>query len=159
MGSGHECFQFLDHTADVQIKAWGFNLREAFENAAIAMTAYITEIDKVEISKKESIQVEADDLLGLLFRFLDSVLFLFNAEPYLLSKRVRILEFQTPSSIAISEADDTSKPKYFIKADCYGEEFSMEKHPQGTEIKAITYSNMQIIDNESEHQVLFIVDI
>lgn len=140
-------YEFLDHTADVQIHAWGDDLREAFENAAVAMTAYITDINKIEISKKETLQVEADDLKGLLYRFLDEVLFLFNAEPYLLSKRVRILEFHAEES------------RYSIKAECYGENFSMDKHPQGTEIKAITYSAMKVYDETNRHEVYFIVDI
>lgn len=142
-------YEFLDHTADVQIHAWGCDLRETFENAAVAMTAYITDISKVEIKDKESIVVEgADDLNGLLFRFLDEVLFLFNAEPFLLSKKVRILEFLC--------SDDSG---YSIKAECYGETFSLDKHSQGTEIKAITYSAMKIRDESDCHEVYFIVDI
>uniref|UniRef100_A0A6G1S579 Protein archease-like n=1 Tax=Aceria tosichella TaxID=561515 RepID=A0A6G1S579_9ACAR len=139
-------YEFLDHTADVQIHAWGDDLREAFENAAVAMTAYITDIKAIEISQKESFQVESDDLQGLLYRFLDGVLFLFNAEPYLLSKRVRILEFQ-------------SDTQFRILAECYGETFSLDKHTQGTEIKAITYSAMKIIEEKDRCEVYFIVDI
>lgn len=139
-------YEFLDHTADVQIHAWGGDLKESFENAAVAMTAYITDISKIDITKKEVIQVEADDLKGLLYRYLDEILYLFNAEPYLLSKRVRILEFKTG-------------PDFSIKAECYGESFSLEKHAQGTEIKAITYSAMRINDGPDTHEVYFIVDI
>lgn len=139
-------YEFLDHTADVQIHAWGDDLKEVFENAAIAMTAYITDINKIDITTKETIQVEADDLKGLLYRYLDEILFLFNADPYLLSKRVRILEFDRET-------------KFRIKAECYGESFSLEKHCQGTEIKAITYSAMKINDDSDTHDVYFIVDI
>lgn len=140
-------YEFLDHTADVQIHAWGDNLSHAFENAAIAMTAYITDINKIDISTKEIIEVQADDLNSLLFRYLDEVLFLFNAEPYLLSKRVRILDFVTGPN------------EFKIKAECYGETFSLDKHCQGTEIKAITYSAMKIHDESNNHEVYFIVDI
>lgn len=148
--AGDDCFrrryEFLNHTADVQIHAWGNDLTEAFESAAVAMTAYITDIDTVEESTKETIYAEADDLEGLLYRYLDEVIFLFNADPFLLSKRVKILEFNC----------DT---RFSIKAECYGETFSLEKHPQGTEIKAITYSAMKITDKHDRHEVFFVVDI
>ncbi len=41
----------------------------------------------------------------------------------------------------------------------FGEEFSLEKHPQGTEVKAITYSAMQIIQNEEKNELFVIIDI
>ncbi|KAK4538856.1 hypothetical protein RGQ29_032310 [Quercus rubra] len=147
-------YEFLDHTADVQIHAWGDNLSEAFESAAVAMTAYITDINRIEIKLKEVIEVESEDLKGLLYRYLDEILFLFNAEPYLLSKRVRILEFKK-----VKDTGDSCDEKYYIKAECYGESFSIDKHPQGTEIKAITYSAMRIVDDPNKHEVYFIVDI
>lgn len=40
-----------------------------------------------------------------------------------------------------------------------GEKMNLEKHPQGTEIKAITYSNMQIHETESRSDIWVIVDI
>ena len=42
----------------------------------------------------------------------------------------------------------------------WGETFDISKHPQGTEVKAITYSNMQIHeDNEKGCDVFVIIDI
>ena len=41
----------------------------------------------------------------------------------------------------------------------YGETFDLSKHPQGTEVKAITYSNMQVHDTDDKHEVFVIIDI
>lgn len=46
-----------------------------------------------------------------------------------------------------------------IVAKGYGEKFDLNKHPQGTEVKAITYSNLQIHDKEGQHEVFVIIDI
>ena len=32
-------------------------------------------------------------------------------------------------------------------------------HVQGTEVKAITYSNMQVFDTDTKHEVYVIIDI
>ncbi|XP_036207157.1 protein archease isoform X3 [Myotis myotis] len=40
----------------------------------------------------------------------------------------------------------------------WGEEFSLSKHPQGTEVKAITYSAMQVY-TEEKPEVFVIIDI
>ena len=37
-------YEYLDHTADVQLHAWGPSLKEAFEQCAKAMFGYITEL-------------------------------------------------------------------------------------------------------------------
>ena len=66
------------------------------------------------------------------------------------------LSFQ--QKVKITEFD---REKFKIKAEAYGEEFKIGKHPQGAEIKAITYSAMQIYDRpEVERpEVFVIVDI
>lgn len=48
---------------------------------------------------------------------------------------------------------------FTIKATGYGETFDLKKHPQGTEVKAITYSNMQVFDSQESHEVFVIIDI
>jgi len=126
-------FEFLDHTADVQIHSWGPTLKEAFEQAGIAMTGYMTEIDKVDINPElepREAEVNAEDLESLLYQFLEEILFIFSTE-FIIFKRVTILEFD--------------RQTFRIKFHGHGEAWNREKHPQGTEIKAITYSAMQIM--------------
>ncbi|KAG5676465.1 hypothetical protein PVAND_006297 [Polypedilum vanderplanki] len=138
-------YEYLDHTADVQLHSWGNNLKEAFEQVGIAMMAYMTEIDTVEINQKHEIEAQGDDLEGLLFHFLDELLFLFSAEPFLICKKLVIQEFDMES--------------FRIKCLCFGEEFNLAKHPQGTEVKAITYSAMQIVQNPEKCDIFVIIDI
>lgn len=82
---------------------------------------------------------------GLLFHFLDELLFLFSAEPYLICKKLRIEEFDTE--------------EFRIRCSCFGEPFDLSKHPQGTEVKAITYSAMQIVQNPQKYEIFVIIDI
>uniref|UniRef100_A0A1Q3FCL4 Putative archease n=1 Tax=Culex tarsalis TaxID=7177 RepID=A0A1Q3FCL4_CULTA len=141
-------YEYLDHTADVQLHAWGETLREAFEQCGMAMFGYMTDLDTVDIGRCFLIRTDpTDDLENLLFRFLDELLFLFSAEPYQICKKLEITTFDTDN--------------FYIECRCYGEEFDLKKHPQGTEVKAITYSAMQI-NQKPEHEqneVFVIIDI
>jgi len=138
-------YEYLDHTSDVQIHAWGETLEEAFEQCAMGMFAYMTDIDSVDNIMCQEVTVQAEDLESLLFRFLDEFLFLFSADPYFIARKVKILEFDRNS--------------WKIRAKGYGEPFDLQKHPQGTEVKAITYSNMQIHEETGATQVFVIIDI
>ncbi|EFA04039.1 protein archease-like [Tribolium castaneum] len=142
-------YEYLDHTADVQLHAWGDSLKEAYEQCGLAMFGYMTEINTVEIKQCSEIEATGDDLDGLLFHFLDELLFLFSCEPFLICSKLVITEFRT-------EGDELK-----IKCKCYGEEFTLGKHPQGTEVKAITYSAMQIINDpeNKKFEVFVIIDI
>lgn len=43
-----EGFEYLDHTADIQLHAWAPTQRRAFELVAQAMFGYITDLEHVE---------------------------------------------------------------------------------------------------------------
>ncbi|XP_050088780.1 protein archease-like [Anopheles aquasalis] len=141
-------YEYLDHTADVQLHAWGETLQEAFEQCGMAMFGYMTELSSVSINKCFQITTEpTDDMDNLLYRFLDELLFLFSAEPFLICKKLVITKFDLE--------------EFTIECSCYGEEFDLQKHPQGTEVKAITYSAMKIY-RQPEHdknEVFVIIDI
>ena len=139
-------FEYLDHTADVQIHSWGSDLVEAFEQSAMGMFNYMTEINGVVPRSHREISVEADDLKSLLYRYLDEFLFMMSCDPYYIPREVKITEFD--------------EENFRIKAVGYGEEFDEKRHGgQGTEIKAITYSAMEISVKETEVDVFVIVDI
>lgn len=131
-----------------RLHAWGDDLKEAFEQCGIAMFGYMTELETVDVKNCYQIEAQSDDLEGLLYKFLDELLFLFSAEPFLVCKKLEITTFDMG--------------KFHIVCSCYGEPFDLSKHPQGTEVKAITYSAMQIIqptEEKKKAEVFVIIDI
>jgi SHS2 domain-containing protein len=109
------------------------------------------------------VHAEGHDLISLLFAFLDTCLFEYGSD-YFIGRDVRILSFRRGGvELAQAEAaeaaeasvdagtevtDEGSSPgaPFRIVAALYGELFDPSRHMQGTEIKAITYSNMQIYE-------------
>ena len=71
-------FRFLEHTADAYVEAYGIRLEEAFENAALAMTDVMTEVERVEAKNEESFMVEAQDEYALLYSWLEELLLEFE---------------------------------------------------------------------------------
>ena len=149
VGSGHyRQYEYLDHTADIQIHAWGYTMAEAFEQVTVGMFGYMTELDSVEVDDACTRVVEAKghDMLSLLYSFMDEFLYLFCGDEIAISQ-IDVLELDTTNWTA--------------RARGRGEAFDLAKHPQGTEIKAITYSNMSVnVDPLTDRvDIYVIVDI
>ena len=141
-------YEYLDHTADVQLHSWGDTLKESFEQIAMSMFGYMTEIDKIEMKSEQEIEIlldAEDDILNLVFKWLDEWLFVFSAEPFFIPRKIVITEFDAERG--------------YVKATGYGEQFDINKHPQGTEVKAITYSNMQVHKDKPTNDIYVIIDI
>uniref|UniRef100_A0A3Q3NG04 Protein archease n=1 Tax=Labrus bergylta TaxID=56723 RepID=A0A3Q3NG04_9LABR len=73
-------YEYLDHTADVQIHSWGSSLEEAFEQCAMGMFGYMTDTETVEPIDTVEVESEGDDMESLLFHFLDDWLYKFCAD-------------------------------------------------------------------------------
>ena len=139
-------FEFLEHTADVYVAAYGINLEEAFENAALATFETMTETEKVKPKVEDSIEVEGYDEYALLYNWLEALLIKFETTENLYSQ------------FKISKIEKT--PNGFrLKAKILGEIFTPEKHPQKVGIKAVTYHQMEIIKKPKKVTVKFILDI
>ncbi|KAJ8893123.1 hypothetical protein PR048_005706 [Dryococelus australis] len=138
-------YLYLTHSCRKQFHYWISGLQKTFEQCATAMFGYMTELEYVEMTDKREIEAEGHDMLSLLFHFLDEFLFVFCDDPFFIVRKVQIIDIDCEN--------------FRINARGYGEEFKLGKHPQGTEVKAITYSNMQIHDNEDQHEVFVIIDI
>jgi len=139
-------FEFLEHTADVYIRAHGKTIEEAYENAALAMFETMTDTDKITQTQQETVEVEAEDQYGLLYNWLEILLVKFETEGMLYSK------FQ------ISDWKETAETFKF-KAAVWGEKFDPLKHPQKVGVKAVTYHRMVIIREKDRVVLEFILDI
>uniref|UniRef100_A0ABK0LLZ5 Protein archease n=1 Tax=Rattus norvegicus TaxID=10116 RepID=A0ABK0LLZ5_RAT len=84
-------YEYLDHTADVQLHAWGDTLEEAFEQCAMAMFGYMTDTGTVEPLQTVEVETQGDDLQSLLFHFLDEWLYRFSADEYFIPREVKVL--------------------------------------------------------------------
>ena len=139
-------FEFLEHTADVFIRAHGKTIEEAYENAALAMFETMTDSEKIAQTQEQTLEVEAEDQYALLYNWLEALLVKFETENMLYSK------FQ------ISDWKETAETFKF-KAKVWGEKFDSQKHPQKVAVKAVTYHRMVIIREKDLVVLEFILDI
>ncbi|XP_008397707.1 PREDICTED: protein archease [Poecilia mexicana] len=137
-------YEYLDHTADVQIHSWGDSLEEAFEQCAMGMFGYMTDTETVEPIDTVEVESEGEDMESLLFHFLDDWLYKFCADLFFVPREIKVVSID--------------RMHFKIRSIGWGEEFSLAKHPQGTEVKAITYSAMQIHD-KVKPEIFAIIDI
>lgn len=141
-------YEYLDHTADVQIHSWGACVEEAFQQQVVGVMGLITELDCVRVADpvadRREVSVEGHDLPSLLYNFLDEWLFQFNAEGFV-CKRVKITSFD--------------RTRWAITSQGVGEAFELGRHPQGIEVKAITYSALRVTEGQERTDVLVIVDV
>lgn len=145
-GEKRKEFEYLEeHTADVAFIAYGRDFNEAFANAAKAMFNVMTDITKVEKKEFRKIEVEDEDLKGLLKKWLEELLFYFDAEGIIFS------DFK----VEIRKEND----KWILKGVAYGEPFDFEKHTSGLEVKAVSYHWMEIGEKNGEKFVRLILDI
>jgi SHS2 domain-containing protein len=139
-------FEFLEHTADVYVRAHGKAMEEAYENAALSMFETITNTDKVAPAQEDTLEVEAEDQYALLYNWLEALLVKSETLDMLYSK------FQITSWKETTE-------NFTFKAKIWGEKFDPQKHPQQVAVKAVTYHRMVII-RETDRVILeFILDI
>jgi SHS2 domain-containing protein len=139
-------FEFLEHTADTYVRAFGKTMQEAYENAALAMFETMTDTCKVAQTRQETVEVEAEDQYALLYSWLEALLVLFETKNMLFSK-FEITKWE--------ETPDTFK----IKAKVFGEKFDPQKHPQKVAVKAVTYHRMVVIREADRAMIEFILDI
>ena len=78
-------FEFLPHTADVKIRAFGKSLEDAFKNSALALKETMTEI-KIKPRIQKPIVIQSENEQALLYDFLEQFLYLFDAKDFIISR-------------------------------------------------------------------------
>lgn len=140
-------FEFIDHTADVQVKSWGRTLEDAFNQTAYSLMVTITpDLKKIIPKVEKTLKIQAEDKESLLFDFLSEFLYIFDVDE---------LVFSDINVISIRKINHN----YLLKAILKGEKFDKKKHEIGIEVKAITYSFMKIEEKIDSVQIEAVFDI
>jgi SHS2 domain-containing protein len=139
-------FKFLEHTADVFIEAYGNNLEEVYENAALALFEVMTDTSKIDQTLNEIVEVRATDNFELLYNWLEHFIIKFEVENKIYSK------FKV-------EAIKKINSELLLSAKIFGEPFDHKKHPSKVGVKAITYHDMDIEENNGLFKAKFLLDI
>jgi SHS2 domain-containing protein len=134
-------YDLVDVTADVAVRARGSSLGQLFANAAWGMFDLICDSATVEPLRAWEVQVEAEDLEGLMVDLLTDMLVLFETEGMLASE---------------VEADVASTEGHWrAVAKVRGEPYDGERHQLLHDIKAVTYHTLEVRPEEGWARVLF----
>jgi SHS2 domain-containing protein len=146
MSSQGKQYEYLEHTADIKFRAYGKTLEEAFENAALAMFNVIINTEKVSGDTAREIFLKSPDLESLLVDWLSELIYIFEVD------EIVFREFRV-------EKIEENEGEYSIKARALGEKYYPESHPFETEIKAVTYNQLEIAKTADGWKAQIIVDI
>ncbi len=122
-------WEHFEHMADIGIRGYGRTPAEAFAQAAIALTAVITDPSGVQTEEKVAIELERDDggdLELLLVDFLDAVIYEMAVRKMLFGR------FEVT-------IDD-----HRLKAVLWGEPVDRQRHQPAVEVKGATYTELKV---------------
>ena len=143
-------YEYFDVTADIGFYAYGNSLEEAYENAGLAMFDVVTDIDKVKKEESEEIEISSEDLVSLLYDYLDELLFLQDTE----------FLFFSDFKVTIEKIAGDSFEKYKLKCIATGEEINWGIHTHRSEVKAVTFHQMDVTkEDDGRYKLTAILDL
>ncbi len=135
-------YEILDHTADIGIIVHGENLKALFENAGKAFFHLITDLRKVRGRIERQIHIGGESLDRLMVDWLSELLYLHDVE-HLLFKSFKV------------ESLGESGLKAIVKGELYEEGV----HAIKTEVKAVTYHQIQVKRENRGWRAQIILDL
>ena len=123
---GRPGWEHFPHQADIGIRGLGPTKERAFEQAGMALTAVITDPDKVEPEEKVEIACRAPDDELLLVDWLNSLLYEMAVRKMLFGR----------FEVKINQSN--------LRAAAWGQRKDAEKHQPTVEVKAATYHYLSV---------------
>jgi len=123
-------WEHFNHAADMGVRGCGDTLAEAFEQAALALTAVIVDPAQVAAAQKVEITCDGDDRELLLVGWLNALVFEMATRKLLFS-RFRV-----------------SFDGAHLRASAWGEPVQRERHRPVVEVKGATYTALSVVQRE-----------
>ncbi|HVP78801.1 MAG TPA: archease [Thermodesulfobacteriota bacterium] len=135
-------FEILDHTADIGIVVHGENLKTLFENAGEAFFHLITDLRKVRRRVERRVNIGGESLDRLMVDWLSELLYLHDVE-----------------NLLFKGFDVDSVGQEGLKATVKGESFREGVHVIKTEVKAVTYHQIEVRRENGGWRAQVILDL
>jgi len=116
-------------------------VKEAFENAAVAMYSVMVNIDAVRIKEKRTVIVSAPDRELLLVEWLNALLAISDIDRLIFSKFEVKIEGTTLSGAA------------------WGEKLDRDRHDPNVEVKGATYHLLSVKEHDGKFTAQCVVDV
>ncbi|MFB6099221.1 MAG: archease [Salinibacter sp.] len=139
-------FREIDHTGDIGIQVTASTLSQLFERAALGTFRVLTDLDTVQTPDATELTVEGRDREAVMVRWLSELNYRHTVEDVLYST------FEVES---INETDDGLT----LTATVRGEPIDPDRHTVYTEIKAVTFHEMEIRETDQGWTVQVIFDM
>ncbi len=134
-------WEHFAHQADIGIRAAAESLSRAFEEAALALTAIVTEPQKVETIESVKIECSAESEEFLLVDWLNSVIYEMAVRKMLFGKfEVEIENLRLSATI-------------------WGEKINQNKHIPAVEPKAVTYNQLNVRNENGKWIIQCVIDV
>ena len=134
-------FQFIDHTADVGILVTAPTLEGLFETSASALAELIASVDSLRFRVERRFHLQEDEIETLLVSWLQELLYVLDTEGLIFGR------FQVNLNDCLLEAA------------AWGELLDQNIHAAKTEIKAVTYHQLEVVKANRGWQARVIFDI
>ncbi len=125
-------WEHFEHGADIGVRGYGRSLDEAFSQAALALTAVVTDLESVSARDQVHIQCDAPDAELLLTDWLNAIIYEMAVRKMLFSR------FDV-------EIHDNK-----LQAVIWGETVNVQKHKPAVEIKGATYTALDVARDERD---------
>jgi tRNA nucleotidyltransferase (CCA-adding enzyme) len=123
---GEKRWEHFPHEADIGVRGIGASPAEAFEQAALALTAVITDPANVQPDEAVELFCEAPDIELLLAEWLNALVYEMATRKLLFARfEVQIAEQQ-------------------LRAKAWGEQVNLHKHQPAVEVKGATYTALAV---------------
>lgn len=134
-------WQNFSHDADIGVRGFGKTLAMAFENAAMALTNVITDIEKISPEQQVIVQCENKNEEILFVDWLNAIIY------EMATHKMLFCRF------------DVTIENGKLTATIYGEKVNRIKHQPAVEIKGATFTCLEVNQNQKGWMVQTIVDV
>jgi SHS2 domain-containing protein len=131
-------FNFLEHTADIKVEVKATSLECLLETCILALSNYMARGKRISRVIKKKVLIEGNDLPSILYRLLDEMIFLADAQQFVVGT---IKVAKTPSGITAELWGDKTR-NYTL-----------------TQVKAATYAEMILGQTKKGWKAQFVLDV